>query len=365
MRIHTVAYKDFRNLKDQATELGPGANILVGDNAQGKTSFLEAIFLCATGRSQRASHDKEMIRFGAEEAHSRVEMTKGQSSDRLDVHLRRSGKKGAALNMVPIARIGDLLGSLPSVVFSPEDLRLVKSGPAERRRFMDLELSQLDKVYCAQLQDYFRLLRQRNNALKGMRKRLDMKDTLSVWDSQLVAHGRRIALRRAAFVERLAPLAAELHARVSDGKERLAVSYKPNAEVDEYEEKMRNSLEKDILTGSTSVGAHKDDLLFSIDGEDARTYGSQGQQRTASLAAKLAEISLIREAKSVSPILLLDDVLSELDRKRQRYLLDSIQDVQSVITCAGIEDSLKALAGQAKLMRVREGAISEESPRWL
>jgi DNA replication and repair protein RecF len=357
MKIHTIAYKDFRNLKDSLTALGPGANILVGDNAQGKTSFLEAIYLCATGRSQRAAHDREMIRFGAEEAHARVEMQKGKTLDRLDVHLKRSGKKGAALNLVPIARIGDLLGNLPAVAFSPDDLKLIKSGPSERRRFIDMELSQLDKVYCFELQSYFRILKQRNNALKGMRKRLDMKDSLSVWDAQLIVHGKKIARCRQAFVRKLNPLAQALHAAISDGKEELSIMYRPSAEIDSYEEKMLKGLEKDIIMGTTTTGVHKDDLCFTINGEDARTYGSQGQQRTASLSAKLAEIELVRETKRQSPILLLDDVLSELDRKRQRFLLDSVKDVQSVITCTGIEDVLKGMGGDAKLMSVSSGLV--------
>jgi DNA replication and repair protein RecF len=361
MRIHTIAFKDFRNLQDETIEIGPGANILFGENAQGKTSFLEAAHLCATGRSQRASASREMIRFGADEAHVRINCEKKGSADRIDVHLKRDGKKGAALNQVPIKKIGDLFGNLLVVSFSPEDLKLIKAGPNERRRFMDLELCQMSKVYCFDLQSYCRALRQRNLALKDLRKRPDINDTICVWDAQLIEHGCRILRARKAFTEKISPLASLIHEIISDGRELLQIQYKPNATESDFSEKLKRSLNRDIISGSTSVGLHKDDMVFIINSSDARTYGSQGQQRTASLSCKLAEIALIREVKQSSPVLLLDDVLSELDKGRQRFLLESVEDVQSIITCTGIEDVLKNAPGDSKVFRVSGGSVAPKA----
>ncbi|MDR1642751.1 MAG: DNA replication/repair protein RecF [Clostridiales bacterium] len=358
MKIHKTTCANFRNLADSATELGPGANILVGDNAQGKTSFLEAIYLCATGRSLRASRERDMIRFGAEEAHAGVVMRKGQAEDRLDIHLKSNGRKAATLNDVPISRIGDLLGSLPAVTFSPEDLKLVKSGPGERRRFLDMELCQLDKVYCFDLQNYHRVMKQRNLSLKSIKRAPQAGDDLDMWDSQMAVLGKRIMKRRQWFLDLIAPHARSMHEKVSESKEQLEVLYRPSVSDEEYEKKLRANRERDTIFGSTSIGIHKDDMSISINGCDARSFGSQGQQRTASLAIKMAEIDLIRENKGTSPILLLDDILSELDSKRQGHLVGSLTGIQSIITCTGIEDSLKSLESSAFVMKVQNGLIA-------
>ena len=356
MKVHTISFTDFRNLHDSTHELGAGINILYGDNAQGKTNFLEAAYICATGRSQRGAPDREMIRFGRKQAHVHVQIDDGT---RIDIHLSRDGKKRAAVNHLPVRRLGDLFGNMLTVVFSPEDLRLVKSGPGERRRFMDIELCQLSRVYYYELQQYYRALKQRNNLLREIRGRGHNtdRDTLPVWDRQLAEFGRKISERRNVFLELLNPIASGIHARITSKKETLNISYAPNSPADNLEEMLAKNHEKDIAHGSTSVGIHRDDLIFSVNGVDCRIYGSQGQQRTASLSAKLAEVRFIREHKGHDPVLLLDDVLSELDKDRQHFLMESIENIQIIMTCTGAEDFLKMTLKGIKIMKVKDGRI--------
>jgi len=356
MKVHTISFTDFRNLHNSTHELGAGINILYGDNAQGKTNFLEAAYICATGRSQRGASDREMIRFNEKQAHVNVLIDNGT---RIDIHLSRDGKKRAAVNHLPVRRLGDLFGNMLTVVFSPEDLKLVKAGPGERRRFMDIELCQLNRVYYYELQQYYRALKQRNNLLREIRKRNTARDTLPVWDSQLAEFGRKISRRRSIFLELLNPIASDIHARITSRKETLNISYAPNTPADSLEERLAKSHEKDIAQGSTSVGIHRDDFIFSINGIDCRIYGSQGQQRTASLSAKLAEVRFIRTHKDHDPVLLLDDVLSELDNDRQRFLLESIEHIQIIMTCTGIGDILKKAPKTSKIMKVKDGRVVE------
>lgn len=356
--VSAVAVQDFRNLRGAQT-LTPGVNILYGDNAQGKTNFLEAIYLCATGRSQRASADREMIRFGQSEAHVQTVVRSGEASDVIDVHLKKEAKKGIALNHVPIRKFGDLFGLLIVVMFSPEDLSLVKSGPAGRRQFMDIELCQMSKVYYYNLQQYYKALKQRNNLLKSLcvNAKPDLLDTVSVWDEQLAAYGSKIIAKRCGFIERLNQIAGDIHGGLSNSVEKLEITYKPSITAEEFREKLKKSIEKDIYQGFTSVGVHKDDMYFAINGSDVRIYGSQGQQRTASLSAKLSEIEIIKEHKRESPVLLLDDVFSELDRNRQKLLCGKIEGIQTIITCTGLEDVLRNLPGDVKLMKMADGVI--------
>ncbi|MDR2648271.1 MAG: DNA replication/repair protein RecF [Clostridiales bacterium] len=354
MKLHTIAFTDFRNLCDGVHELCGGVNILYGDNAQGKTNFLEAAYVCATGRSQRGASDREMIRFDRKEAHVSVETN---DRTRIDVHLCRDGKKRAAVNHTHVRRLGELFGNLLTVAFSPEDLKLIKSGPAERRRFMDIELCQLNRVYYYELQQYYRALRQRNNLLKDIRRYAAAADTLPVWDRQLVEYGTKISRRRSVFLEMLNPIASDIHARITSGRETLYVGYDPHTPADLLEERLAQNHKKDIAQGGTSAGVHRDDLIFSINGLDCRIYGSQGQQRTASLSAKLAEVRLIRRHKGHDPILLLDDVLSELDKNRQRFLLESMEHIQIIMTCTGAEDIFGKTPEGSKIMRVTDGRV--------
>lgn len=359
MHITTISLQNYRNYENLNLSLNPGVNILYGRNAQGKTNLLEALYLCATGRSKRASTDKELVMFGKNEAHVQLMLEKDGLNDRLDVHLKREGKKGVAINGLPVKRLGDLFGSLYAVVFSPEDLQLIKAGPSERRRFLDMEICQLSSVYYYELWQYYKVLKQRNSLLKDIQRKKCDEDMLFVWDEQLLNHGIRIMAKRREFVEMLNGFAGGVHNRVTDGCECLEIRYKPSVSEDEYSQRLKKNIQRDILLGSTSVGIHKDDVSFFINDTDVRVFGSQGQQRTAALSAKLAQIELIRAEKNTNPVLLLDDVFSELDKSRQSHLVDYISGVQTIITATGVEGILNSMMDKKNIsvFEVKNGKI--------
>ena len=360
MYITEVSLQNFRNLEQLKIEPSRGINVIYGSNAQGKTNFLESLYFCAMGRSLRGKSDQQLIRFDAEESHIRMMVQRKNLYDRIDVHLKKDEKKGIAVNGLPVRKLGDLFGTLYAVIFSPEDLSLVKDGPAERRRFLDMELCQLSKVYYYDLQQYYRILKQRNNLLKEISKNPKLQDTLFVWDDQMAEYGERIIAARKKFLARLDEIASEKLSQLTGGKDHLQTIYKPNCDAGMLAEKLQKNLERDIYFGSTQSGPHKDDILFSIDGREVKVYGSQGQQRTTALAARLAEIDLIREETGEDPVLLLDDVFSELDESRQKFLLESIGDLQAFVTCTGIEDSVKKYISKDNLFYVENGVITPQ-----
>lgn len=357
MYITNISLKNFRNYEGLSVKLEDGVNIFYGNNAQGKTNLLESIYLCASGRSQRTHNDFELIKFGFTNAFLQVIVNNNNYIDKIDVCLKRDNKKGIAVNGVNIKKLGDLFGILLTVIFSPEDLCLIKSGPSERRKFMDVELCQLSNIYYYELNQYYKILKQRNSLLKSIKINKSLKDTLLVWDEQLSLHGNKIMKIRKKFTEEISEISSKIHSNITNGKENLTVIYKPNCNEDEFLEKLLKNYDRDILRGTTTVGIHKDDISFIVNDMDVKIYGSQGQQRTASLSAKLAEIELIKSKKNKVPILLLDDVLSELDEDRQHYLLKSIKDLQTIITCTGVEDVLKKINFQYNLYKVEDGKI--------
>jgi len=364
MRIVSVSLESFRNIKGLRTELSKGINIVYGDNAQGKTNFLEAIYFCALGRSKRTSDARELINFGCSEAIVRTVLDREGASREIDAQIRAEGRgaaKNIAVDRLPVKKTNELFGLLLVVVFSPDELRLIKAGPSERRAFMDMELCQISPVYCHELKCYHHALKQRNSLLKSISTGGDGEETLSVWDAQLCKYGRRVTSFRSDFVKKADAYASEIHAYLTGGAESLEMRYDPSvAEPDAYEEIIAKNRANDLRRASTTAGAHKDDIRFMINGEDARAYGSQGQQRTAALSAKLAEIEIIKEDAGTDPVLLLDDVLSELDESRQRHLLARMANLQTVITCTGVEDVLSKKAGavdEANVMRMADGVL--------
>ena len=338
MHVDSLEVGNFRNYEFAKIDFHPNTNILYGDNAQGKTNLLEAVFVCGTTKSHKGSKDKELVSIGKEEAHIRLHLTKKEMTHRIDMHLKKNKGKGIAIDGIPIKRSSELLGLLNVIFFSPEDLNIIKSGPAERRRFLDFELCQLDRIYLADLTNYNKILAQRNKLLKDMIYRPGLSDTLPVWDMQLIETGKKIIRRRKQFVDELREIVSDIHYRISGGKEELFLKYEPNIDDIFFEDELSRAKEKDKKLCQTSVGPHRDDLLFSIGDVDIRKYGSQGQQRTSALSLKLSEIELVRKSISDTPVLLLDDVLSELDSSRQNYLLESIHDIQTMITCTGLDD---------------------------
>ncbi|MCL2388304.1 MAG: DNA replication/repair protein RecF, partial [Defluviitaleaceae bacterium] len=315
-------------------------NIIHGNNAQGKTNFLEAVYFCAFGRSLRARTDGELIKWNEKNAHLRLETERAGITSTLDARLENMGKKTAksiSIDFITVKHMKDLFGRLLVVMFSPEDLRLIKAGPAERRRFMDMEICQLSPVYYADLKEYHRALKQRNALLKILQKDKSQRESLSIWDDQLLNYGKRIIKTRTAFVKKASELASEIHKNITQNTETLNLEYKPSVTSETYEKALAKSHDRDIIRGTTGDGIHTDDIEFTINGISARHFGSQGQQRTAALSAKLAEIEIIKQSTHETPILLLDDVLSELDQHRQTYLLDQIKNLQTIVTCTGID----------------------------
>ena len=338
MIIQSIELNNFRNYENLQISFDEGTNILFGDNAQGKTNILEAAYLSGTTKSHKGSKDKEMIRFGTNEAHLRTMVLKNGKQYQIDMHLKHNRSKGIAVNKIPMKKASELFGILNIVFFSPEDLNIIKNGPGERRRFMDAELCQLDKLYLTDLAGYNHVLNQRNKLLKDMYKQPDLGATLDVWDMQLVNYGRKIIGKRREFVESLNEIIKEIHRNLTGGIENIEVIYEPSVESEALEESLFRNRDRDLRMKMTSSGPHRDDLMVAVNGIDIRKYGSQGQQRTAALSLKLSEIYLVEKIIHDKPVLLLDDVLSELDSSRQNYLLESIHDIQTMITCTGLDD---------------------------
>lgn len=358
MIIKSIELAGYRNYDSLVMQFDRGTNILYGDNAQGKTNILEAIFIAATTKSHRGSKDREIVNFDREEGHIRTFLEKEGVETRVDMHLRKSKSKGIAIDGQKIKKAADLLGLCNVVFFSPEDLGIIKNGPAERRRFVDMELCQLDSFYLYNLNHYNKIVNQRNRLLKDMYMNPDLKETLGIWDMQLVSYGSKLIERRQLFVEQLNEIIYDIHRKLSGDKEDLKIYYEPDVDIKDFEQKLKQNQERDIRSKITSVGPHRDDFCFTIGGVDIRRYGSQGQQRTAALSLKLSEIELVKKITRDNPILLLDDVLSELDSNRQNYLLNSIGDIQTIITCTGLEEFVNHRFEINRIYRVHEGTVS-------
>ena len=361
MIIKRLELADYRNYELLDLQFDKGTNILYGDNAQGKTNILEAIYVSATTKSHKGSKDSEIVNFDKEEAHIRTYLEKEGVETRVDMHLRKAKSKGIAIDGQKIKKAADLLGLCNVVFFSPEDLNIIKNGPSERRRFVDMELCQLDNFYLYNLNHYNKIVNQRNTLLKDLYFNPGLKDTLSIWDSQLVSFGSKIIERRKVFVDQLNEIIYEIHKKLSGGKEEIYISYEPDVLIESFETKLKISQEKDIKLKQTTVGPHRDDFSFMNGNIDIRKFGSQGQQRTAALSLKLSEIELVKKIAKDTPILLLDDVLSELDSNRQNYLLNSIGDIQTIITCTGLEEFVNNRFEVNKIYKVSNGTVTSEN----
>ena len=361
MIVESIEMKNFRNYRELDLHFDERTNIFYGDNAQGKTNILEAVYLSGTTKSHKGCRDRDMILFGEEEGHLRTKIRKKNLEYQIDIHLKKNRTKGIAVNGVPIRKASELFGIVNFVFFSPEDLGIIKQGPSERRRFLDMELCQLDRVYLHNAVSYNRALTQRNKLLKDLAFRPELKDTLEIWDLQLAEYGKKIIEGREKFLLELAEIVKNIHNKLSGGKEKLEILYEKNAEAEELYEKIKQNRERDIRMKTTSAGPHRDDILFSVGDVDIRRFGSQGQQRTAALSLKLSEIELVKQVTDDTPVLLLDDVLSELDQNRQNYLLSSIHDIQTLITCTGLDEFVQHRFSINKVFRVAGGSVYGEN----
>ena len=361
MIIKSLKLKNFRNYPYMQLDFNDAVNIFYGDNAQGKTNILEAAYVSGTTKSHRGTKDRDMIRFGSDEAHIETVVEKNGVDFQIDMHLKKNHAKGIAINKIPIRKASELFGIINFVFFSPEDLNIIKNGPSERRRFIDMELSQIDKIYLSYLGNYNKVLNQRNHLLKDMYYNPELEATLPVWDEQLIRYGEFIIQRRNKFMVELNKKVSSIHYNLTGGKENLILKYEPNTSEEDFRSMLMKNKERDIRLKNTNVGPHRDDICFSVEGIDIRKFGSQGQQRTAALSLKLSEIELVKESIHDTPILLLDDVLSELDFSRQNYLLDNIHDIQTLITCTGLDEFVNHRFEINKVFHVEHGTVSREN----
>ena len=341
MKIERLAVRQFRNLRDFVFEPRDGINVIYGKNAQGKTNLLEAMWLFTGGKSFRGARDSEMIGFGAETARLDMNFFCEERSQNA-VILIQNKKRNASLNGVEKNSALDLMGKFRAVIFSPEHLSLVKAGPAMRRNFVDGALCQIKPVYARLLYQYNRTLAQRNALLKDIPRHSELLDTLEIWDEKLSRYGGEIIRERFSYLKRLNPPAKEIYEGISRNSEEFSLHYRcgviqKKGGAEHYSKEMREALSAarsdDVAAGFTTVGPHRDDVEISVDGFSARSYASQGQQRSAVLALKLAEAALLEQKTQEEPVVFLDDVMSELDAGRQDYLLNHLEKRQIFITC--------------------------------
>lgn len=346
MFIEALELKNFRNYIDLKINFNNGLNIFIGENAQGKTNLVESIYFSSSLKSHRTHKDKELIRWNCHNALIRCNIKKNSGDYLIEFLINNDGKKMFKLNGVRLNKSSDIMGALNVVIFSPEDLKLVKDGPSQRRRFIDTELCQIRPKYAHILSRYNHCLIQRNNLLKSIIRKPALKETAEVFSIQLAEYGSFLLMARYEFIKRLSLISRLIHRKITDGKEEIEIIYESSCNDYSSIENIRNKLlkcyteniDEDVKKGYTLVGPHRDDLVININGIDARSYGSQGQQRTAALSLKLSELEIIKSEVGEYPILILDDVLSELDIKRQKFLLNALKDIQTILTCTTLND---------------------------
>ncbi len=357
MYIKEIELNNFRNYKEQKVSFSRGVNIFIGKNAQGKTNLLEGIYLNAFGKSFKNVKDKELIKFGEEYCRIKAVSESEEGENTTEIVIKNDGRKGIKKDGVKISKTSELLDRIFIIIFSPEDLRIVKDEPEKRRRFINRELCQIRAGYLSDLNDYGRILKQRNIYLKE--KQIDT-DLLDIWDRQLAACGTRIVRKRSQFVERIDEISRKIHSGITEGTEHLELKYEASiAPAENLEEVFYETL-VGTREDATSRGPHRDDIRISADGIDLRRFGSQGQQRTAALSLKLSEIKIIEEEKGEKPILLLDDVLSELDNDRQLMLIQSLGENQMFITTTEIMESVASRLPKGKYFKIVEGQVASE-----
>ena len=348
MYIESVTLKNFRNYEDKTVDFKDGLNIVIGKNASGKTNLLESVYCSGIGKSPRTNKAREMIRWGSDNAYIKVILKKQYSRHIVEYFIDSADKKIIKIDSIPLVKQSEILGMLNIVFFSPDEIKLIKESPQERRRFSDISLSQQNKKYLFSLSKYNNILAQRNKLLKESRDIKALPEMLYGWDVQLAEYGAYIIAKRYEFVEKIQVFAKKIHSEITDEKEDLELEYESNVERGETDkmkeiffQKLRANLEKDMNLLYTSFGSHRDDIAIKINGIDVRKYGSQGQQRTVALSLKLAEIYLFESEVGEKPVLLLDDVLSELDASRRQKLMELSSGLQTIITCTDFDMDLE------------------------
>ena len=369
MYIQQLELVNYRNYDKVMIDFEHKVNVILGQNAQGKTNLIEAIYVLAFSKAHRTSKDKELIRFDSDFAKVKGNLVKNSGPLSLEVIISPKGKK-AKINHLEQRKLSEYVGAANVVMFAPEDLNLVKGAPQIRRRFIDMEIGQINPVYLHHLSKYNKILLQRNHLLKELQRNKKNEMMLDIITSQLVECAAKIVKKRFEFIEMLQMWASKIHYDISRGNEQLRLEYKPSIDVseklelskieDEFSSKFSSIKEKEVMRGTTLIGPHRDDIYFIVNDRDVQTYGSQGQQRRTALSVKLAEIELIKEKIGEYPILLLDDVLSELDDHRQTHLLNTIQGrVQTFVTTTNVDGIDHQTLREGSMYRVEQGQIKK------
>ena len=360
MFIKKLMLINYRNYKELNIDFGKYVNVFMGDNAQGKTNILEAIYYCGFAKSHRTSRDKELINWNGEGSYLSLSVGKDRLDKKIDINILKNGKKAIKVNSIKINKIGELFGNFNVVMFSPEDLKIIKDSPGVRRRFIDMELCQLNKKYYYNLVQYNKVLNERNIVLKNRNLSSEMLD---IYDLQLAAYGEYIVKHRIDYLKKLNLYGEEIHKDITLGKEKIEFKYVSSIKnfdniQNDFYELLKKNRKKDMEKGMSTVGPHRDDFSVFINQVETKSYGSQGQQRTAVLTMKFSSLKIIKEITGEYPVLLLDDVLSELDFNRKKYILSTIGEIQTVITCTGIADLHDYLDSNSKIFKVKDGKVS-------
>lgn len=356
MYLKRIKLVNFRNYKEQQIELGPNMNLFFGENAQGKTNILEAVFLCAIGKSFRAKKEKELINLEEKQAFVEMEYEKSDRSGKIKIIF--DDKKNIYLNDVKQSKLSDILGKINMVMFSPDDMEILKSSPAKRRRFLNIMISQLRPHYVHSLNMYQKTLEQRNNYLRQILNNNKPVEMLEIWDESLANYAKEVYEYRREFVEKIKEKIFNIHGQITNQKEELKLKYLSDCEDKEkYKEELRKSRTSDIERGYTQKGIHRDDIYFFINKKQVNIYGSQGQNRTVILSLKLAELEIIKDETEEYPILLLDDFMSELDEKRRENFLKNIHNTQILITCT---DEFTICEKMCKTFQVKNGNVENK-----
>lgn len=368
MYFKTLELSSFRNYDNLTLEFNKGLNIFVGENAQGKTNILEAVYYLGSLKSHRTPRDRELIMWNCERAYINSELSKNSGNYKMEFLINNQDKKSVKINGVNYSKMSEILGTANTVIFSPEDLKLVKEGPALRRKFVDNELIQIRPKYNYALRQYNKVLCQRNNILKSIYKSPSMKTVAEVYGEQLAEYGSYIINVRQEFIKKLAMTSKLIHRKITDGKEELEITYKNTIDCDYgidnikkcLNEHYSHNIDEDVNKGYTLKGPHRDDLSIKINGIDAKAFGSQGQQRTCALSLKLSELDIIKSEVGEYPVLLLDDVLSELDISRQKFLIEALKNVQTMLTCTSLNDIKDFHFEDKDIFEVKEGKIEKK-----
>lgn len=354
MYISKIKLINFRNYEEQEITLHPNLNIFYGDNAQGKTNIIESIYLCSIGKSFRTSKEKELIKFDKDFTSVWIEYTKSDREGSIKIEIEQ--KKNIFVNGIRIKKLSELLGKLNIVIFTPDDIQILKEGPQKRRRFLDMMIGQLRPNYVHCLNLYNQTLEQRNNYLKQIKLEHKPEEMLDIWDEKLAEYGEKIYFYREEFIHKIKQKINTIHKEITGDKEELEIEYESNcSNKQEYLALLKERRKLDILKGFTTKGVHRDDFMIYINHELVNVYGSQGQNRTAILSLKIAELQVIYDEIGEYPILLLDDFMSELDEKRRNSFLHYIKNTQVMITCT---DKIEIIKQNAKLFQVSKGELN-------